>query len=277
MGVVLAVINDVHAGSTVAVCPPRVELDDGGAYEASKVQLWLWQCWHDYWHQVESICEGTGFPLYIVSNGDLFDGDHHNTSQIISRNPVDWHAVVSACMEYPLSLGPERLFFVRGTEAHTGKSGSLEEGYARRLLADGHPVEGDPDTGTASWWHLRMEIEGVRIDVAHHGRTGMRAHTEGNAANLYAHDILLQHIKEGDPPPHLVLRAHYHRFNDSYDMAPVRVIQNGAWQLATAFGHRVATDKIAHIGGLIVVIEDGEYEPKKVKFKAKRGPVWVAS
>lgn len=277
MGVVVAVVNDLHCGSTVAVCPPRVELDDGGAYEASKAQRWLWQCWHQYWDQVASVCEGLGYPLYVISNGDLFDGDHHNTPQIVSRNPTDWFTIANACMEYPLALGPERLFFVRGTEAHVGKSASLEEGFAKRLRSDGIPVEGDPDTGTASWWHLRMQVEDVRLDVAHHGRTGMRAHTEGNAANLYAHDILLHHIKEGDTPPHLALRAHYHRFNDSYDHCPVRVITVGAWQLATAFGYRVATDSMAHIGGLIVVIEDGEYEPKKVPFKPERGPVWKAS
>ena len=45
---ILRVTSDLHAGSTVALCPPKVQLDDGGKYEASKAQLWLWECWLDF-------------------------------------------------------------------------------------------------------------------------------------------------------------------------------------------------------------------------------------
>jgi hypothetical protein len=85
----------------------------------------------------------------------------------------------------------------------------------------------------ASWWHLRMEVNGVLIDVAHHGRTGQREHTRASQAVLHAHDILLSHVKNGDRPPDLCIRGHYHKFNDSHDACPVRVITTGAWQLQT--------------------------------------------
>ena len=271
---VVAVVNDVHAGGSTAVCPPVVQLDDGGAYQASKVQLWLWQNWHDYWARVAKV-RGDD-ELYVVFNGDLFDGDHHGTAQILSRHPEAQSAVLRACMDAPLALEPDKIFVVRGTEAHNGKSNSGEEALARRWRDDGLPVVGDPETGTASWWHLRMEVAGTRFDITHHGRTGMRAHTEGSAANLYAHDILLHHVKDGDPPPHLAIRAHYHRFNDSGDACPVRVITNGCWQIGTAYVKKVAADSLSHIGGLIVELEEG-VEPKvsKIRYKAQRGPVWT--
>ena len=268
--IVLAVVSDVHAGSTVAVAPPVVRLDDGGEYRASKAQLWLWQCWQDYWKRVAEVRKEAKASLYTIFNGDLLDGDHHNTSQILSRNPEAQSAVLRACMEAPLSLKPDKIFVVRGTEAHNGKSNAGEEGVARRWRDDGLPVVGDDDTGTASHWHLRRIIGGVRLDVAHHGRTGQRAHTEGNAANLYAHDILLHHAKDGDPHPDLVFRGHYHRFNDSYDMCPVRVVTTGAFQLATGYVHKVAPDSLATIGGAIVVIRDGSYTVEKLHFRARR-------
>lgn len=277
MAVVIAVTNDEHAGSTVAVCPPRIELDDGGAYEASKAQRWLWQCWADFWAQVDDVRNALGAPLYWINNGDAFDGDHHNTPQILSRNPEAQSAVAREVFAVPLALKPDRIFVVRGTEVHVGASGSGEEGMARRWRDDGLPVEGDPESGNASWWHLRAEIEGVLLDVVHHGRTGHREHTRANAAALHAHDILLSHIKRGDTPPDLCLRAHYHRFNDSYDACSVRVVTNGAWQLKTGFVHRIAADTMADIGGLIVIVEDGQYEVRKVSFKADRGPVWKAA
>ena len=34
--VVISVVSDVHAGSTVALCPKRVSLDDGGGFQPRK-------------------------------------------------------------------------------------------------------------------------------------------------------------------------------------------------------------------------------------------------
>lgn len=276
--VVIAVVSDLHAGSTVALCPESIALDDGGQYVASKAQRWLWACWLDYWQQVAATRQKYDADLYAIFNGDLVDGDHHNTSQILSRNPNAQAAVLNAAMRVPLDLKPERMFIVRGTEAHVGQAASAEERIADGLRRDKRPIQCDPETGTASWWHLRMDVQGVRFDVTHHGRTGQREHTRMSAAVLHAHDILLTHVKAGDPPPHLCLRAHYHRFNDSHDACPVRVITTGAWQLKTGFVHKVAPDSLADVGGLIAVVEDGHLlEPRKVHYKAERGPIWRAA
>jgi hypothetical protein len=274
MTVVIPVVNDIHAGSSVAVCPPEVVLDDGGRYTASKPQSWLWQSFNAFWDRVAEVVEREQAEQYQIFNGDLVEGQHHGTTQILSGNPNAQAAVVNACMAIPLAQKPDKMFFIRGTEAHVGSSASAEERIADGLRRDKRPVIGDPETGTASWWHLRMEVEGVLIDVAHHGRTGMREHTRRSAAALHAYDILLSHINTGDRPPDLCLRAHHHRFNDSYDAAKTRVVTNGAWQLKTSFVHKIAADSMADIGGLIVVVKDGRYDVEKVQFKPSRGPVW---
>jgi len=271
----IAVVNDLHCGSTVALCPPEIELDDGGVFSASRPQRWLWQCWLDYWAEVRR-ARRPDDRLMIIYNGDLVDGDHHGTSQIVSRNPEAQAAVLREAMAIPLALDADKIFVVRGTEAHVGKSGAAEEGLARRWRSDGLPVVGDPDTGTASWWHLRLDVDGLLIDVTHHGRTGMREHTRANAANLYAHDILLSYAKRRERFPDLCLRAHHHRFNDSGALCPVRVITNGAWQLHTGWSHGKFADTIADIGGLIVTVEDGQYDVRMVEYQANRGSVWTA-
>ena len=272
--VVLAIASDVHAGSTVALCPPRIALDDGGAYEASKAQRWLWQSWESFWERVKEVRAEHKADLYTVFNGDLVEGDHHGTTQILSGNPNAQAAVLNAAMAIPLAMKPERIFVVRGTEAHVGKSGSAEERIADGLRRDKRPVEGDPETGTASWWHWRGEIHNTLIDVAHHGRTGQREHTRASAAALHAHDIFLAHAKNGERHPDLCLRAHYHKFNDSHDACPTRVVTSGAWQLATAHVHKVVADSVADIGGVIVVITERGYHVEKVQYKASRGPIW---
>jgi hypothetical protein len=152
-----------------------------------------------------------------VFNGDLVEGDHHGTSQILSKNPNAQAAVVNAAMAVPLGMKPDRIYIVRGTEAHVGGSASAEERIADGLRRDKRPVEGDTETGTASHWHLRLTIHNTLIDVTHHGRTGQREHTRGSAAVLHAHDVLLSHAKNGDRFPDLCLRGHHHKFNDSGD------------------------------------------------------------
>lgn len=278
MTVVIAVTSDLHCGGTTALCPNGIPLDDGGTYLPSKAQKWLWQSWNSYWDRVEEVRKAhKGSKLYEVFNGDLIDGAHHHTTQIVSENPNPQAAILNAAMGVPLSLKPNKMFIVRGTEAHVGHSASAEERIADGLRRDKRPIEGDPETGTASWWHLRMDVEGVYLDVTHHGRTGQREHTRGGAAVLHAHDILLSYVKRGERVPDLCLRAHYHRFNDSYEACPVRVITSGAWQLGTGFVHKVAADTMADIGGLIIVVKDGEYTVEKVKYQASRGPIWKAA
>ncbi|HET8771056.1 MAG TPA: hypothetical protein VFM71_08730 [Gemmatimonadaceae bacterium] len=273
--IVIAVTSDQHAGSTVALCPPSVPYDDGGAYTASKAQSWVWECWQAYWARVAQVRRELKATLYQVFNGDAVEGAHHGTTQIISGNLNAQAAVWTAAVAIPLAMKPDKIFGVRGTEAHVGQSANAEERIFDGLRRDHRPVVGDPDTDTASWWHLRMELQGVLLDFAHHGRTGQREHTRAGAASLHAHDILLSHIKAGHTPPDLCIRSHYHRFNDSHDACPVRVVTIGAWQLKTGFVHKVAADSLADIGGAIIVIDKGAYTVEKVKFTPERGAVWT--
>ena len=49
----IAVVSDLHCGSTVGLHPPEeTPLDDGGAYTPSKAQGWLWSHWLAYWKRV---------------------------------------------------------------------------------------------------------------------------------------------------------------------------------------------------------------------------------
>jgi hypothetical protein len=274
--VVLAITSDQHCGSTVALCPPRIALDDGGAYEASPAQRWLWANWLDYWAKVDAQRTALGADLYVLFNGDMTDGDHHGTTQILSGNSTAQAAVVDACMKIPLGLKPDRLFFVRGTEVHVGKSGAFEERIAKGLKKDGWKVEGDPVTGTASHWHLVMDVQGVRIDLAHHGRVGTRPWTKPNVTANLAAEIFYSHAAAGIPHPHLAIRSHMHQWVDTHDQHPTRVVQLAAWQLATAFIHRIAPGKLADIGGVIATVSEGVLSVEKVMYRPDPTPTWRA-
>jgi hypothetical protein len=272
--VVLAVVSDLHAGSTVALCPPSIHLDDGGTYHASKAQRWLWDRWKDYWERVEQTRRRLNATLIHVFNGDLTEGDHHRTTQILSGNPTAQAAVVNEVLRVPLAQKPSAIAIVRGTEAHVGPSAAFEERIATGLRRDGWPIISDEDVGNDSHWVLPMDIQGVRLNFAHHGKYGTRPSTKMNTVIGLAFDIFNHHALNNRPHPHLAIRSHQHRYADTHDAYPTRLIQTPAWQLSTAFIHKLNPDAIADVGGLIVTIVDGKLDVDPIIYHPDPPKAW---
>ena len=266
---ILAVIADTHICSTVGLCPPRVNLDDGGTYQPSRGQQWLGQCWGDYWQEVMRHKPSGGGRRWCVHLGDVVEGDHHGTTQIVTANPRTQLEMAVEIME-PVRQWADRLFCVRGTEAHSGPSASTEE-----VIADDLGCERDELLGTASWWHLPLEISGVTFDFAHHPPSMPgREWTRGNAAMTLASVVIAEYARTGDPPPQFALRGHAHLFADSGETYQTRGVLCPAWQLATGYGNRRRPGQLAHIGGLLFVVEDGRAHMQPIRFTPLRRAAW---
>lgn len=263
MTTILAVVSDLHTNSTVGLCPPGVQLDDGGTYRAGKTQRWLWSSWLNYWTQVTELQVQFQAPLWIVCNGDAFDGDHHDTYQVITRNPADMLHIAAQVFETLPKW--EHLFIVRGTPAHVGKGASLEETLAADLSATG-----DTATGTASWWHLPLDCDGVLFDIAHHGTMGSLPWTKANAANKLAALTVFDYAGHGGKLPHVVIRSHRHEYADSGGNFPVLAIQSPAWQLPTEYTRRLAPAALGDIGGLVFVCHEGRYTWRAIRYRPQR-------
>lgn len=277
MAKVIAVTSDTHCRSTVGLISPKgVVLDDAGTYRPSKAQRWLWDRWLKGWQMVERLMDKHKAGLYWINNGDLVDGDHHGTYQIVSKNPIAEREIVRDVLDVPLGLGPESIFIVRGTESHVGGGASSEESIAR-ALSDDWPVEMCEETQTYSWWHLMMEEEGVFIDALHHGRTGYRPWTHVNATLLLAAQITMERFENGERVPDLAIRSHFHTHTDSYDAHPCRVIQTPAFQLGTAYVKRRVPEKLADVGMIAIVVDDGHYHVEKNITRPSRGKTWKAA
>lgn len=266
----IAAVSDTHAGSTVALHPPTpTQLDDGGWYHPSAAQQWLWQGWLAYWTEIERRKKSHD-RWWLVINGDIFDGDHHNTSQIVSRHPGAEFDIALRIFAPALDLRPDRIFVVRGTESHVGKSGSMEEAFAAKIGATG-----DAGTGTHSWWHWRTDLHGHRITAAHHGRIGYRPWTRQNAVSMLAAQIFYEHAARGFRHPDLALRSHFHKWQDSYRAHPTRVVQLPAWQLHTAYTHARLPEELSDIGGLAISVSSGRLEVDEILHKPEQnGTVW---
>lgn len=268
-GALVVIVADLHINSTVGLCPPVVRLDDGDTHRHSRYQRALWRCWGEFWDLVQE--KRRGRRLVVVLNGDLVDGDHHNTSQLVSRN-LATQANMAAEILDPLSQLADELFIIRGTEVHTGPSSYWEEHLAEDLGA-----VRDARAGTASWWWLPLEVEGVRFDIAHHpGTSSRRPWTRGGAANRLAAWVLNDYAAVGERPPHVVIRSHNHVFEESGHNHAIRAVITPCWQLTTAFGHRIGgSGKLSDIGGLIFECRAGSFDMDLVRYAPRRRGPWL--
>ena len=259
--------NDLHAGSTVAAVGEPVRLDDGGYYKPSKLNLWLWGKREATWAKLRALKAQYDAKGIVVCNGDLFDGPtHHNTSQVLSGNPEAQHYVASRMAETWEAFGPDRLYIVRGTDAHVGEAASAEEGFAKGL-AGRLPVVRDPETHLWSYWTLNVRLHGRLLNWAHHANVSGLPWTAPAGIARLAFRIWSESSLRGWPSPDLAFRAHSHstvpggKLLDSYDAYPTRAILVPSWQAKTGYAHKRVTEAVTTFGVVATLIQPtGEYQ-----------------
>jgi hypothetical protein len=267
MDTIIYLAGDMHINSTVALCAPRVELDDGGTYHASRQQRALWESWQDFW--------GHDYPgrKIAVLNGDIGELDtKRRSTQLVAQNKATITKLLLTTLE-PAYNAVEKLIFMRGTMAHTGKAGWIEE-----ALADDCDAAVRQSDSIASWYHFRGEIGGIKTDIAHHTSMGRMPWTAPNAANRIAALAMYHYgVTMGEHPPDLLVRSHNHRYADSGDNYPVWAVCLPCWQLITEYGYRIGGElSLPDIGGVIVTVRDGAIVKKdKLIYKPKASKAWV--
>lgn len=249
MTTIVAVVGDTHCGGTTGLCPPIYELNGQGHRQANKIQKWLWRCWVDYWRRVSDMVNKYGAKLIVVVNGDVVEGVHHGTTQVVSLRHDDMLDIAVSCLD-PYTRNAEHLFVTKGTEAHVGAGGMWDDIVAKDLGAE--PSEHSP-----SWYWLPLDVDGVRFTFSHHGRAGTRGWTKGTGARTIAADLSMQHARTGRSVPDVAVFGHVHRFEDSGNNYPVWVQTHGCWQMSTAYGHKISPGIPPDIGGLCFIVDNG--------------------
>jgi len=205
-------------------------------------QEWLWDCWVDYWNYIKKLAglRGTSrkHRIIVVHVGDVIDGNHHGTKQIIQD--VGDQMLVALDIMQPIRDMADAFYGVIGTEAHAGPEGENEVQLYKTLEADEYGQ------------NLMLNIDGKLHDFAHHGRVGGRPWT--SAAASMGVEVMIDCAKFGIRPPDYIWRAHNHKIDDSGDkLEDTRVICLPSWQLKTAHIHRLSANQVrSDIGGYIV-------------------------
>jgi len=245
-GSIIAVVGDTHFGSTLAPASPTYKLhtarkEEAAEQTANKLQLDLYEKWQDYWRYVFNLAGIKGrsrkHRLILIHLGDVIDGNHHDTHQI-TPEVADQIALANNLMGEVHKLADVRIG-IQGTEVHTGVNGEDEEGFYR-------------DNNYQYIAHqLTIEIDGVLLDLAHHGRVPGRKWSSG--ASSLASAVALDYQQAGIRAPDFIFRGHNHQLDDSGErLRKTRAVSCPCWQHRTGHGYKVSTSKLADIGGIVV-------------------------
>lgn len=239
----LVFISDTHFGSAVALSQIH-QLDDGGYFHPSKLQAKLYQHWMGFWEWAYRRIGREPFKLIHV--GDIIDGLHHRSTQVSSGNlTVQGRLAIDMMMPH-VSRAVE-YYQIRGTEAHVGTSAQEEEAIACALGA-----EREKETGNYARWMLWLKFGPKLINVAHHlGATTSSAY-ESSALMRETVAAFTESGQHKFRPPDILVRGHTHRYLRIDGAGPWESIKLPAWQLKTAFTHRIDRMRGPQIGGILM-------------------------
>jgi len=255
-GTLLVVLSDTHIGSSTALSPLKFTVHNRSSYEAqvmeaNRLQKWLYRNWVDLFDYVNE--KRKKHRVIVAHLGDVIDFNHHGSTQLVQE--VGDQVVMAKELLQPYRDMADKFIGILGTAAHAGTDHAVESDIYRQLGADFIEQQ------------MTVDIDGVLVDLAHHGRAGFRPWSS-SAANL-ASEIMLDYAQSGLPLPHFIFRGHLHTMDDSGSkFENTRLIQCPSWQLKTTYANRVAGNtRRSDIGA--VILNDGKLDLSKSRYKGQ--------
>lgn len=279
---VIAISADKHCGSSLGlIMPGAFQLHDGGQYFPSPAQKILWQQYLECLAYIKE--QRKKSRLIWIENGDICEGIHHGTTQIVSGR-VDEHEEIAAnILDFTfkeLKFEKDDLaYMIAGTEEHGGNGSQSENRVAEDLeVFTPHYKETADKPSRWTWDRLLLKVNGVLLDIAHHGgAVGSRAwSTENGMANLIK-SFYFQSLDDKTDLPRYWIRSHKHQFvHADYDgkQGTIDGFVTPSFQFKTGFAYKIAGHRLSDIGMIIVIIEpDGRTEWKAIMASYKQDAI----
>ena len=255
-GSLLVVLADTHIGSSTAVSPLHYTIHSRSKNEATNqdanlLQRWLFQNWMDLFNYVNE--KRRKHRIIVAHLGDVIDYNHHGSTQLVQE--VDDQVEMAKTLLAPYREIADKFIGILGTSVHAGTDHATESALYKALKADYIEQQ------------MTIDIDGVLVDLAHHGRAGFRPWT--SSASSLASEIMLDYAQSNLPLPNYIFRGHLHTFDDSGSkFENTRLIQCPSWQLRTTYANRVAGNtRRSDIGA--VLLNDGKLDLSKSRYKGQ--------
>ena len=226
----LFVLADLHCGSTAGLLPPGMTTaEDAQPMVQNKWQEWLWECWDRAMRWRDKISAGSKYGL--VLNGDLTEGIHHRSTQVVSGDMAD-HVSIAKHVIAPIADAAEKVYIVKGTECHTHS--------AEVAIGEAIGAEMNQDTKKRAFDRLHLTACGVPCVFRHHIGTSMRMSLEATQLSVILVEEMAEAVKNGEIPPRIVASAHRHKFG-FYQNGRSMCIVSAPWQGLTRHGNKVVS------------------------------------
>jgi hypothetical protein len=276
------VISDLHAGCRMGLYPcdtwQDVILDGGKCHKPSRFQMEMWRAWKKFWNEwVPEASRGEDYVLVI--NGDAMDGRHHNSVTQVTQNMADQKKIAEAILA-PILAKPQckALYWIRGTEAHSGVSGEDEEDLAKMLGA----VQNNSKQYSSDIMWLRLGgPKGCLVHFAHTIGTTGRTHYESSAVMAEIGEMYVEAGRWGNAAADVIVRSHRHRYIEirvpSRHGYTIGVVTPG-FQGPTPFTRKVAGGRQSEpqVGGIIIRQGDVDLYTRSFVVGMQRSPEIVA-
>lgn len=262
---------DTHAGSTSGLMPPEQwQMADGGFHNPSYTQKVIWKQWEDCWDKVIETKKKNKSRLVIVHLGDAIEGNHHDSTEIITNRLDEQERIHISCMDWALKATKfnsdveDKIIYVAGTTAHTGESAVAEERIARQF--DGiYPYKRgteslDYQDGKYVWDRILFSHAGVNFNVAHAGANpGNRAWTKESGLQSLIKNVYFSSIESNTKIPNFWIRAHMHEYTPAIYKGKKGTIEGiicPAFQGRTHYLKILPNHIMSDIGMFCVLVQD---------------------
>jgi hypothetical protein len=262
--------------------PPNFKTVDGRTIGQNRLQRYVWECYTDFVRKVKDY--GKHADVFTLLMGDLVEGVHHNTVEIISHEPEEHERAAVAVLEEIVGAS-NVVEAIGGTPTHVGQQSKSERAVLKELRGMGYKVAQHAPPPVV-WPVASFDVAGVKIRAAHHGRVSMNERTSANWLNSKLREHVRTSADNGEPHPDWLLFGHTHLKAEAMyvpkfgDKRMIRGLVAGCWQLPTGYGHKgfpfVPTDIGANV---IEVYDDGTSQHKEhyyPTFKEDRKYVSIA-
>jgi len=229
--------------------PPRFKTQQGQIVEPNAVQRFYWECWWRACKWINEVADGD--PFGLVLNGDMIEGDHHHSDEVISLRVSD-HVECAAELLEPVASKASRVWVVAGTNCHV-RDHEVTLGHRFR-------AEKNPETGRPVFQRLTLDINGTRMVAKHHIGTTSRPWLEANALGAELASEQLNAVRNGETCPRIVAAAHRH-VAGHVATADGLCLVTSAWQALTTHGHKVVSASRSRPGVYVLDwrgVADGE-------------------
>ena len=227
-------LSDLHVGSTRGIHPTGFFTKEGNEVSLNPIQEKLLAVWQ------KSLTDALAYigdrKFLLLLNGDIIDGMHHKTTQVVSPDVSD-HFEASVQLVKPIADLPncEERIVVIGTNCHVGTS---EHSLAKILGAKKPGMKGQ-----SAYNRALFKVNGTLCAATHHFPTTSRPYLEASALSIIMGVARLNAARDGMEVPSVYFWGHRH-VPGMYTDGRALGIVNGAFQAKTSYGFKVVPEAV---------------------------------